>query len=168
MYKLLAEFDFRHFQETALPVTDLTYKAFQWGPLPENFHEEITKGDHLVLPEDFISALQVREESFTDQKGKEHEIFFYVAKRKADLKVFSPRQQKILRDVADIYKTATPTEASKASHEPGKPWTTTVMAKGERAAIDMLETVPLEKPLTKEIAKDKLREYEALLYNYGE
>ena len=167
MYKLLAELDFRHFQQTGLPVTNLEYRAYKWGPLPEKLHQEITKDDSLVLPADFAEGLKVEKTEFTGDDGKVYEGFKYIARRKPNLKVFSPRQVRLLEEVATIYKTATATEASKASHEPNKPWTITVKKRGEKALIDMLETIKLEEPLTKEIAKDRLKEREALIYNYG-
>lgn len=167
MYKLLAELDFRHFQQTGLPVTNLEYRAYKWGPLPEKLHQEITKDDSLILPADFAEALKVEKTEFAGDDGKVYEGFKYIARRKPNLKVFSPRQLRLLEEVATIYKTATATEASKASHEPNKPWTITVKMKGEKALIDLLETIELEKPLTKEIARDRLNERKALIYNYG-
>jgi hypothetical protein len=168
MYKLLAELDFRHFQQTGLPVTNLVYKAHMWGPLPQSFHDEITDGEDLVIPVDFADSISVIRTEFEAEDGKTCQGFKYIPKRQPNLKVFSPRQQQILKDVADIYKTATATEASKASHEPGKPWTITIKTKGELQEIDLVETLELDEPLTKEIARERLRERRAIIHNLGE
>jgi len=131
MYKLLAEMDFRHFQETGLFVTDLKYKAYPFGPVPESLQNEITDGKNLVLPEDFKGALTVQDTEFEDEKGKKYSGFKYISKRRPNLKIFSPREQRIMGQVAEIYKYSSATEASIASHEPGKPWTKTVKLHGE-------------------------------------
>ena len=168
MYKLLAELDFRHFGETGLPVTNLRYVAEKWGPLPDQLHAEITQGEDIVLPDDFSPALFVETIEILSESGMPRKMFKYTAKRKPNLKVFSPRQQRILEEVRDIYRDANPTEASEASHEQGKPWTITVARHGQGAIIDLLETIQLTKPLTREIAEERLRERNALVYNYGE
>lgn len=167
MYKLLAELDFRHFRETGLTVTNLEYKAFPKGPVPEDFQKEITRKNKLVLPPDFVDSLYCDAVEFIGVDGKEYKGFMYRARRKPNLKLFSPRQQKILQQVADIYRDATATEASDASHERGTPWTITIAKKGERATIDLFETLELIKPLTREIAEERLKERQALIYNYG-
>jgi uncharacterized phage-associated protein len=166
LYKLLAQFDFRHFEATGLPVTDQTYHAFPYGPVPQPLHDEITKEGFVNLPKDLSEALKVEETEFVDDEGRGHRGFRFTTKRKPNLKVFSARQQQILADILEIYKDATPTEASKASHEPDTPWTITVKRKGEAAIIDFLETLKLTHPLTKDIAHQKLRERGALDYNY--
>lgn len=37
MYKLLAQMDFMHFQATGLPILNLDYTAFPWGPFQKLF-----------------------------------------------------------------------------------------------------------------------------------
>ncbi len=167
MFKLLAEMDFRHFEETGLPITNLQHNAYPLGPVADSFFKEITKDDDLILPPDFESSLIVEKTRWEDEDGEIHEGFKYIAKRKPNLNIFTPRQVKIMEDVAFMYKTTNATEASKASHEPDKPWTKTVKAKGKGSVIDYLETVPVKKPLTIEIAKEMMKERDALIYNYG-
>lgn len=168
MYKLLAELDFRHFEATGLPVTNQEYEAYPMGPVPKALDKEITKDKDLILPEDFKSALTIEDTLFENELGKKFRGFKYIAKRDPNLNVFSPRQIDMLNDIAFIYKDSTATEASEASHEPGKPWTITVKRHGVGAMIDIVETTKLDKPLTKDIAKDMMRERQALIHNYGE
>lgn len=167
IFKLLAEIDFRHFEETGLPITNLKHNAYPKGPVADSFFNEITEGKDIVLPKDFEDSVSITKTQFEDENGKLHEGFKFIAKRKPNLDIFSPRQIKIMDDVAFIYKIATATEASKASHEPGKPWTKTVESKGKGAIIDYIEVIPVKKPLTIEIAKEMMRERDALIYNYG-
>lgn len=168
MFKLLAELDFRHFQETGLFVTGLKYQAYPKGPVPKSLQDEITtdKKD-LVLPEDFKGTLTIQDTEFEDEKGRRHRGFKYIPTRKPNLKVFSPREQRIMVRVADIYRFSSATEASDASHEPGKPWTKTIQMHNVGATINPFEVLDLTKPLTKEIAEERIREREALIYNYG-
>lgn len=167
MFKLLAEMDFRHFQETGLPTTNLQHNAYPKGPVADSFFKEITKDSDLILPSDFESSLIIEKTKFESEDGKIYEGFKYIPKRKPNLKVFTPRQIKILDQVALIYKTSTATEASKASHEPNTAWTKTVKAKGIGAIINPIEVVPLKKPITIDLAKERIRERNALIANYG-
>ena len=168
IYKLLAEMDFRHFEVTGLPITNLEYEAWPWGPVPARFHKEITKGKDTFLPKDFEEALTIQNTVFENEAGKRFSGFKFIALRKPNLRIFSPRQQEIMEEVAEIYKNATATEASLGSHEPGKPWTITVARNGQGAIIDMIDVVELREPLTKEMAQEMIREKRAFTYNYGE
>ena len=165
IYKLLAEIDFRHFEETGLPITNLNYRAFRWGPVPQEFHDEITKDKAITLPEDFQNSLLIEEIKFEKNK-KECTYFKYVSKRKPELKIFSPRQLRIMEEVAFIYKDSPPTEASKASHEPNKAWAKTMASKGEGAKIDLIETIKVG-VMSKEMIKERINEREAMTHNYG-
>ncbi|HTR80260.1 MAG TPA: Panacea domain-containing protein [Bacteroidota bacterium] len=159
MYKVLAEFDFRHIEQTGLPVTNLEYEAWEMGPVPRELHNEITKGKELVLPDDFQKSLYADKEEFIDKvTGETKSKFIFHNKRKADLSVFSPRQVKILEQIAEIYKYTTATNASKASHEYDKPWARTVKKKGEGAIIDYTDQITDKTPLNKEEAEEWRRE----------
>lgn len=165
IYKLLAAMDFRHFKETGMPITDLTYKAYPWGPVPEKLQNEMTKKEELQLPEDFQEALVVEKIKY-DKDGEERIIFNYKARRKPNLEIFSPRQQRIMEEVAEIYKETKPTDASKASHEFDQPWTKTKSKKGVYAEIDFIDVIEVQ-GLSPEYLKEMKREREALNYNYG-
>lgn len=166
MFKLLAELDFRHFGETGLPVTNLKHHTYPKGPVADNLFKEITENKELILPLDFESSLIVEKTQFENKFGKKFEGFKYIAKRKPNLKIFTPRQIKILEEVAIIYKSATATEASEASHEPNTSWSKAMKDKGEGAVIDYIKYGNLKKPMTLELAKEMLKEREAMIYNY--
>jgi hypothetical protein len=167
LYKMLAELDFRHFTETGFPTTNLVWIAFPRGPVPARLHEEITKGTDVVLPEDLEEALSCKKTTRETKDGEVFDEFVFSARRRADLTVFTPRQVRILAEVAEIYKLATATLASAASHEPNAPWTKTVRAKGEGAEIVFVDSVPLPKGLTKEKVLRKQSERRDLEANYS-
>ena len=164
IYKLMAEIDARHFEETGFPITNLEYEAFGKGPVPKEFHNEITKDKQTFLPEDFKGSLDLEEIKY-EKNGKDCTYYKFVSKRKADLRYFTPRELRIMDDVAFIYKETSPTEASKASHEPNKIWTKTVAKKGEGAKIELIEEINV-KDMLPELVKERIKEKEAINHNY--
>lgn len=167
LYKMLAELDFRHFSETGFPTTDLEWIAFPKGPVPSQLHNEITKGSDIVLPVDLAEALSCRKTTKKTRDGRTFDEFVFTARRKADLTIFTPRQVRILEEVAEIYKHATATQASAASHEPNAPWTKTVRTKGEGAKIILVDSVKLPKGVTREKILAKLSERRDFEANYS-
>lgn len=167
MYKLLAELDFRHFEQTGLPVTNLDYQAWEKGPVPQKLHCEITKGDDIVLPEDIAKALACDKAEDINDDGKKIRKFTFIAKRLPNLKLFSPRQQKILKEVAEIYKNVSATMASKASHEPDKPWSKAVKRMGkEDVPIIYRDVASAKTPVTEDEADEMIQEILAFNHNY--
>jgi uncharacterized phage-associated protein len=170
IFKVLAELDFRHFKETGLPVTNLEYSAWKFGPVPEVLNKEFTdkKNDEIIIPADFSNSLTCVKEDWETKKGEPRKTFKFKAKRKPNLEVFTPRQQKILEDVLIIYKTASPSTASKASHEKNTPWYITVKKKGkEGELIDYFDLLDSNSKITKEEAIEMVREVSAFQYNYS-
>jgi uncharacterized phage-associated protein len=162
MYKLLAELDFRHFEEKGYPVTDLEYVAWKMGPVPAKLDRELSHNKDVVIPDDFTDSLACEKYEFEKRDGSTAHGFKFRAKRKPDLSVFSPREQRILIEVAEIYRHATATEASKASHEKDKPWIKTP----EGHVIDLVETIKLKAPISKEEAREMMRERAAFHRTY--
>ena len=167
MYKLLAELDFRHFEQTGLPVTNLEYEAWRLGPVPKSLDKEITADDDIELPDDLAEALDCEKGEWETREGEKKPKFVFHAKRAPNLKVFSPRQQKVLKEVADIYRYATATQASKASHEKDMPWTKTIIKKGEGAVIDYLDQLTNKSPVSKEEAREMMEEIVAFQKTYS-
>lgn len=162
VYKLLAELDSRHFSEKGYPSTNLEYEAWPLGPVPNEFDKEITQKDNVIIPNDFQDSILCEKFEFEDEKGRVKYGFRFIARRKPDLSVFTPREQRILREVAEIYATATAAEASEASHERDKPWSKTPL--GEK--IDFLKSVKLPKNVSEEEAREMIREIEAFHKTY--
>ncbi len=168
LFKLLAELDFRHFRETGVPVTNLEYNAWKYGPVAPDLFEAISKERNfesereIILTGEFGEALSCekkeREKDFDNQSA----MYLFRPKRKANLKKFTPRQQRILKEVVEIYKNATPGQASKGSHEADMPWAHTVAKYGrENVPIDYLDLIDTKTTVTKEEAKEMIREAKA-------
>lgn len=167
MWKVMAELDFRHLDLVGIPVTFARYDAYPHGAVPHDFHVEMTQKKDVELPEDMREALTtLREEYEIDGESTPTYQITFVAKRKPDLSIFTPRQTKLMRDLAFIYKNVTAHDAEKASHEPGKPWTITVNRKGEGARIEYLDLIGKDSKLSREESKEKMEEILAFHKNY--
>lgn len=167
MYKLLAELDFRHFEQTGLPVTNLAYEAWKRGPVPKSLDTEITVDNDVELPADLAEALDCEKGEWDTKDGEKKPRFVFHSKRAPNLKVFSPRQQKILKEVAEIYQYSTASQASQASHEREMPWAKTVKEKGEGAVIDYLDQLTTKSPVSKEEAREMMEEILAFQKTYN-
>jgi hypothetical protein len=167
MWKVLGELDFRHFQETGAPVTFVHYKAYPNGPVPHDLHVEITRDLDVVIPDDMRDSLRTTKEVYAvDEDRKPRFTITFHALRSPDLSIFTPRQQRIMKEVADIYKTTSAKDASRASHEPGKPWTVTVARKGEGEFIDYLDLIDKKSKITRGEAAEKMKEMLAFQHNH--
>ena len=173
LFKLLAELDFRHFQETGLPVTNLEYDAWKFGPVAPDLFEVLKKeitnnADHeIILTGTLSEALSCEKVELKEDFDNKSAMYLFHPKRKANLKNFTPRQQRILKEIVDIYKNATPGEASRGSHEPDKPWSRAVAKHGrEGVPIEYLDLVNKKTPVTKEEAKEMIRGAKAIYHTY--
>lgn len=169
LYKVLAELDFRHFKETGIPVTNLEYSAWKFGPVPKKLDEELSdrKKDDVIIPPDFSDWLICIKEEWETDTGEKRKTFKFKAKRKPNLDVFSPRQKEILDNVLTIYKNVKPTTASKASHEKDTPWYITVKKTGkEGEIINYFDLLNSKSKVSKEEAVDMVREISAFQHNY--
>jgi len=128
LMKLLYYLDFWHFKETGKPVTGLTYKAWDNGPVPPNIYHEIEPDKN---PSDMQEYLFVESEEFENNKGR----CLHVRPKKAfNKKVFTRRELKILEDVAFVFKDAKGKDMTDSTHLKNSPWSKT--ERGE--AIDYL------------------------------
>lgn len=157
IYKLLYFLDFEHFRETGRSVTNLDYFAYDFGPVPKDFHEEVCNNE---IPKDFADKLALV--SFkSEESGKEGAMF--QAKAKADLSVFSPREQRILQNMAEVFRDADAKMISDISHFKNHPWDKTIKEKGQRAKIDYTLALDQEAKVSLQEALDAVREREEML-----
>ena len=159
MFKLLFFLDFYHFKLTGRSVTDLDYKALPYGPVPCHFYDEVRNGN---VPDDMKHAI-----ALVPMKV-EYDIpaFEFKAKRKPDLSVFTPREQKILEELAFTFKDATPTQMSEISHLKNQPWDKTIKEKGPNQLIDYLLALDADAKVSVEDAKMLLKEHREMLNNF--
>ena len=111
LFKLLFYADFRHFQETGRPITNLQYFVWPNGPVPVELYEEM---DH---PKEDFQA------SFTITKLHDDKINTIPKKSfRFNPKWFSDKELKIVDEVALIFKHSTAKQMTMASHFPDDPW----------------------------------------------
>ena len=158
LMKLLYFLDFIHFKQTGKSVTDLNYFAWEQGPVPKSFFEEITDSPK----QDLKALITVRStgdfQHISPKKGK-----------KPDLDFFSPRELKLLKDISFIFKDVQSKEISDISHLPNEPWNTTKHTKGMFELIDY--TLAIDKNSAKKlplnIAKQRHIERQEMLSHFG-
>ena len=156
--KLLYFLDFMHFKETGKSVTDLEYFAWEQGPVPKSFFEEISG----TPKKDLKSLVSIRDtgdfQQICPQKGK-----------KPDLDVFSPRELRLLEEISFIFRDVQAKDISEISHLPNEPWDTTKTTKGMLELIDYtlaIDDKSAEKlPLA--IAKQRYIERQEMFDNFG-
>ncbi len=156
--KLLYFLDFMHFKKTGKSVTDLNYFAWEQGPVPKTFSEEISdspkKDLKLLVTIKYIGDFQY----ISPQKG-----------RKPDLDFFSPRELGILENISFIFRDVQAKEISDISHLPNEPWNTTKATKGMFELIDYalaIDSKSVQK-LPLDIAKQRHLERQEMLNNFG-
>jgi uncharacterized phage-associated protein len=151
LVKLLYYLDFMHFRQTAKSVTDLQYYAWQFGPYPVSFGNEI---DH--PPTDLTKALLICKEP-------EKKSVTIKCRVKFDKDVFSRRELKLLEQIAFIFKEARAEDIVEASHLPNHPWDKTLKLKGEKAEIDyMLALDSQTGSISLEEAKERIHDRKVL------
>ena len=164
MFKLLAKFDFQHFNETGRTVTNLKYFAFKNGPVPKEFYEEIKTHDVPIDFKDYFAIIPFRHEGSEKSGG----IFRCKDIGKLNLKVFSQRQERILKEIAEIYKEADASLASHISHLEGTPWHKTVKSEGcHNQEINYLKALEDNSKITIEQAQQSLQDESEFLKNYS-
>jgi uncharacterized phage-associated protein len=154
LMKLLNFFDFEHFRQTGYPSIGLEYFAFEQGPVPRKFWLEVKDGNP---PEDLSEkiSIDVRPHDF----GRKETLFQSKRGKKVDFDIFSPRERKILENLAFIYKDVTAKEISQISHDAEEPWEITIKEKGLNASIDYLLAIGKDSALDLEEARENLHDH---------
>lgn len=160
--KLLYFLDFTHFNQTGYPSIGLNYYAFQKGPVPRDFWLEIKDGD---VPEDFRGKLALIPR--TDEFAPNYKEMEIRAIKSPDLSIFTPRETKILDDLAFMFKEARAWEISEVSHLPKQPWDITKKKSGENCLIDYLLAIDEKSEVSLDDAKDSLKEHFEAIRNFG-
>jgi uncharacterized phage-associated protein len=135
LMKLLYYLDFMHFRQTGKSVTGLDYYAWDLGPVPADLWQELS--DEHDLPADLAQAISIQ--PIPRQSGGE--MSRIVARQKFEGRYFSPREMKLLSDVADVFKEATADQIVEAAHLKNQPWDRTIQGQGYRAPIDYMLAV---------------------------
>lgn len=160
--KLLYFLDFTHFKQTGYPSIGLKYYAFRKGPVPRDFWLEIKDGN---VPEDLKGKLALIPR--TDDLAPSFKEIEVKAIKSPDLSVFTPREAKILEDLAFVFKDARAWEISEVSHLPKQPWDITIKKCGENCLIDYLLSIDEKPEVSLEDARDSLKEYFEAMRNFS-
>jgi uncharacterized phage-associated protein len=159
IFKLLYYLDFKHLEETGRSVTNTDYVAWDLGPVPKTLFKELNNDR---IPEDFKDALALERVIEEDNQI----TIKFIAKRKPDLSVFTPRQKKILENLAFMFKDATADIMVGATHEPNRPWQKTLKNKGEGAVIDKQLALTKQSSVSPEYMKAFEEERQEMLNNF--
>lgn len=159
--KLLYFLDFTHFNQTGYPSIGLDYYAFERGPVPRDFWAEIKDGD---VPEDFKGklALILR----TDDLAPSYKEIEIRAIKKPDLSIFTPREIKILEDLAFIFKEARGRDISEVTHLPKQPWEITIKNVGKNKLIDYMLSIDEKSEVNPDEASESLKEHFEAVRNF--
>lgn len=156
LMKLLNFLDFEHFNQTGYPSIGLDYYAFDNGPVPKNFWLEVKDAE---LPEDLGKLVSVYYRTWGEENKKKEIEFRAKPNTKVDFDVFSPREQKILKNLAFIYKDAYAKDMSNISHEDNKPWEITRNTKGKNALIDYMLALDENSEIDPRDARESLHDH---------
>jgi len=156
IFKLLFFLDYIHFKETGRPVTFLHYIAFPKGPVPEKLYDAINErkcSDYFNHNVKLVERPDIGEGALQ---------FILRAGKRPDLEIFSPREKRILEEVAEVYKNARAEEMSEITHLKNSPWEKTIKDKGEFQYIDYMLALDEEAEIPEELAADRKKESEEI------
>ncbi len=169
LLKLLYFLDFTHCKETGTPSVGLVYYAWERGPVPKDFYEEIKGGK---VPLDFEGLIAILPQDWSDAYAEKAEYIGRVeyqvkALKKPDISLFTPRELRILSNLCDIYRDATARQMSEITHLPKQPWSTTKKNKGLLKEIDYLLSLDNKSDMNPEEVSEKLRDHFEMLNNFS-
>lgn len=160
IFKLLYFLDFEHYRQTGKSVTNLDYFAYDFGPVPKDFYLEVGENE---VPEDFAEFMTILpfESEGTGKKGG-----IFKAKAKANLTVFSPREQQILEKLTFMFKDADAKQISDISHFKNHPWDKTIKQLGKLAKIEYSLALDSDALVSTEDALETTNERQEMLKNF--
>ena len=160
IFKLLYFLDFEHFRQTGRSVTNLDYFAYDFGPVPEDFYQEVGENE---VPKDFADFMTILPFA-SEESSKKGGIF--KPKAKPNLAVFSPREQEILERLSFVFKDVDAKEISDISHFKNHPWDRTIKQKGKLAKIDYALALDSDAKVSLEEALEATSERLEMLKNF--
>ena len=116
LFKLLYFLDFRHFKQTGRSVTGLEYFAWPMGPVPRELCEKLKNQAEL---KDFFKFIP---ESYFDSDFSNDKAVRIVPKAPFDKTLFSKRELRIMKELADIYRSLKSKDMTAISHDKKEPW----------------------------------------------
>lgn len=102
MNKLLFYIDFLAYKETGIALTGLSYRAMEFGPVPEHWDRVFCQFDEIIQEQKNI---------------KNHDCYVLKALVAADATVLNNGEQNIIKKVCDKFKGLSSADISKLSHK---------------------------------------------------
>ncbi|TGM58674.1 Panacea domain-containing protein [Leptospira adleri] len=161
IFKLLFFLDFSHFKETGRSVTNLVYYAWPYGPVPRELFFAIR--DESSRPEDFRTSLNF----IKQQTQKVEESIIFKPKATPNLKIFTPRERRLMDILIEIYQDTTPAQMSEITHLKNSPWDKTRKEIGENEEISYDRAIDRDSPLSIEEGKEAYKEFLEEIENYS-
>ena len=156
LLKLLYFLDFKHFKQTGKSVTSLDYFAWQMGPVPKELFEELSSN----LKLDMKMAIH----DLPKEEGSQP----IRPKKKFDDQYFSPKELKIMEDVAFIFQDTKADAMVESAHLKNEPWKKTLKQCGKYKKIDYLLSLDNDlASLPYEEARDRLEEISEMKKIFG-
>ena len=159
--KLLYFLDFTHFSQTGYPSIGLKYYSFERGPVPRDFWIEVKDGNVPMDFQDKLALIQRIDE--LDPSRKETE---FRAKTAPDLSIFTPRETKIMEELAYVYRDARARDISEVSHLAKQPWHITKEQLGTNCLIDYILAINDKSEISLEEARESLKEHFEIVHNF--
>lgn len=150
LFKLLFFLDFFHFREVGRPITDLEYFAWKRGPVPTKLFFEIKerRASEVILK----CIVEERDPLSGESRGQ-----YFRSVKSPDLEVFSERELRILKEVAEIFRDAKATEITEITHLENEPYDRTLKTKGEKKRIDFMLALDKDAKIDEDLARERLK-----------
>ena len=116
LFKLLFFADIEHFQQTGKPITNLEYFAWPMGPVPVELNNQIKSLDTALT-----KKIKIVAQKYVDPEVDGNAVIMSPT-IKFDYSLFSPREVKILKQIAEIYFDVKSNDISQISHDKNGPW----------------------------------------------
>ena len=153
MMKLINFFEFEHFNQTGKPPIGLTYHADKNGPIPYKLWREVNDG---AMTKDFNNVFELKTVFYPEYNG-----YCFVPRegKKPNLDIFTPRELRIMRSLAEEYYATSAVDMSDISHKDKMPWSKTIAKKGPKGEIDYLDALTEDSVLSLDDAQLALEDF---------
>lgn len=163
LFKLLYYLDFMYIKKHGLSITLYDYYAFDYGPVPLELYEQINRAE---LPEILSKDIEFRDIVCDNEDNSYSTCKVLLKDKEIDYQYFAPYEIDMLKEIAFIFKNATATEMTEASHLKNQPWDRTKKTKGMYKKIDFALASDSESIYDKDMIIESL-ELQKDLESYG-
>ncbi len=153
LFKLLYFTDMLHFKETGRPVFGLVYKALPFGPVPTDLYAEFSH----PAP-DLAEAVSIQSPP-KDAESTATPLTIITPSATIKTGFLTRREERIMSEVAEIFKDASADDMSQVSHADNGPWDLArKKSQTWNQVIDYMNSARIQMGSGKGLPKDLLRE----------